>query len=89
MGFRDPALAGRLGGLTRSATHDGLTVTTKARGTFAASFLDGHGCSVCPAVDVPAELPAAERERRAAVLRRLHYTRIASRPRSRAKAARS
>jgi hypothetical protein len=81
LGFRNPVLAGRIGGLVRSATHDGQTVTQKARGTFAASFLDGHSCAVCPSVEIPPELAAPERERRAAALKKLHYTRIASLPR--------
>ena len=83
----DHSLAGRLGGLTRAATHDGLTVTAKARGTFSASFQDGHGCAVCNRIEIPPDLPPAERERRSVALRRLHYTRIASLPRSRRKAA--
>ena len=38
----------RLGGLTRAALYDGVTVTAKARETFRASFLEGHSCRVCP-----------------------------------------
>lgn len=89
MGFRDPALAGRMGGLARSARYDGQTVTREARSTFAESFLMGHECRVCPPISIPVDLPRAERERRAGALRTLHYTRIASLPRSRAKAASS
>lgn len=81
MGFRDPALAGRLGGLARSARYDGLEITDKARGTFADSFLFGHECSVCTPIAIPADLARDERERRASALRKLHYTRIASLPR--------
>ncbi|MDP9250162.1 MAG: hypothetical protein M3O78_02185 [Chloroflexota bacterium] len=77
----------RLGGLTRSAMYDGQAVTSRARSTFEASFSNGHGCAVCPRIDIPAELPPAERERRAIVLRKLHYTRIANLPRRRRKAA--
>jgi hypothetical protein len=87
MGFRDPALAGRLGGLSRSARYDGQTVTREARSSFAESFLMGHQCRVCPPISVPIDLPLEERERRAAALRKAHYVRIASLPRgSRAKA---
>lgn len=83
MGFRDPALAGRLGGLSRSARYDGQTVTLEARSTFAESFLFGHECSACEPISIPASLPREERERRAAALKKLHYTRIASLPRGR------
>lgn len=83
----DMALRGRLGGLVRSATHDGLTVTQAARSRFTESFRDGHGCSVCPAIVIPPDISHTERERRAAVLRRMHYVRIASLPRSRPKEA--
>lgn len=83
MGFRDPALAGRLGGLSRSARYDGLEITGKARGTFADSFLMGHECSVCPPIAIPVDLPRDERERRAAALKKSHYVRIASLPRRR------
>jgi hypothetical protein len=72
----------RLGGLTRAALYDGEPVTRKARGAFAASFQNGHGCSVCPSIEIPVDLAPAERERRAAVLRKIHYTRIATLPRT-------
>jgi hypothetical protein len=81
------ALRGRLGGLVRSATHDGATVTKAARSTFTDSFRVGHGCSVCPPIEIPIDLPANERARRAAVLRKLHYTRVASLPRRGRRAA--
>lgn len=87
MGFRDPILAGRLGGLARSARYDGQTVTREARGAFAESFLMGHECRVCAPISIPVELPRDERERRAAALRKLHYTRIAQLPRKRGAAA--
>ena len=66
----------RLGGLTRAALYDGAAVTAKARETFRASFLAGHSCKVCPEVPVPAELPPAERQRRADALYAAHYVRI-------------
>lgn len=67
----------RIGGLSRAARYDGVRVTQAARDTFRDSFLTGHDCKVCPRIDVPADLPLPERERRAAVLHRLHYERIA------------
>jgi hypothetical protein len=70
-------LAGRLGGYSRAARHDGELMTRKARQTFALSFLSGHGCKVCPRVDLPASLTDAERARRGEALRRAHYTRVA------------
>lgn len=73
----------RLGGLTRAATHDGVSVTDRARSTFRDSFLAGHGCSVCPRREIPEDLPLTERTRRANALRKAHYIRIATLPRSR------
>jgi hypothetical protein len=65
-----------LGGLTRAALYDGRVVTQKARDTFRASFLDGHQCRVCPAIEIPSDLPLAERQRRAEALTLAHYARI-------------
>lgn len=64
----------------RSALYDGLTVTAAARRTYASSFADGHGpCSLCgPRVDVPADLPQFERQRRSAALRSAHFTNLAA-----------
>jgi len=74
------ALAGRKGGHARAARYDGLAVTAKARETFAGSFADGHGCVACgPRVEIPASLPAAERDRRAEALRKKHYAALALR----------
>ena len=69
---------GRLGGLTRAARHDSHAATAQARAAQAAGFLYGHGpCKVCPdAVEIPRDLPMDERKRRAAVLKKLHYTRM-------------
>lgn len=70
------ATLARIGGLTRAAQYDGLEVTSAARAAFTGSFLTGHGCKVCPRIDVPIDLPLPERERRAEALRRLHYQRV-------------
>jgi hypothetical protein len=56
--------------------YDGLTVTAKARQTFRESFLTGHTCKVCPEVSIPADLPLAERQRRADALHSAHYVRV-------------
>lgn len=61
-------LNGRLGGLKLAATRDPLEYTSAARATFLASFLE----------QVPADLPPAERERRAIALRKLHFARLAA-----------
>ena len=75
----DMALRGRLGGLKRAALYDGLTVTQKARDTFAASFLDGHECSLCGTIVIPVDLPERERTRRAQAARRMHFAQLAYR----------
>jgi hypothetical protein len=74
-----PAARGRLGGLTTAARYGGLAITQAARDTYRASFLDGHACAVCPLVTIDPELPLPERRVRAERLRRLHFTRLASR----------
>ena len=59
----------------RSALYDGATVTANARQVYRNSFTDGHGpCSLCgPRVEIPAELPLAERTRRSRALRSAHF----------------
>ena len=57
--------------------YDGREVTARAREVFAASFLDGHTCRVCPVVSLAPDLLPKERDRRAEALRRAHYARIA------------
>jgi hypothetical protein len=74
-----PALRGRIGGLKRATLYDGKTVTQKARDAFAASFLDGHTCSLCGTIVIPEDLPVPERLRRAAALRKLHFAQLAYR----------
>ncbi|MGI8829270.1 MAG: hypothetical protein ACR2I5_05815 [Candidatus Limnocylindria bacterium] len=73
------SLRGRLGGLKRAALYDGKTVTQKARDTFAASFLDGHTCSMCGTIEIPLDLPPTERLRRADAAKRLHMQALAYR----------
>jgi hypothetical protein len=68
-----------LGGLSRAARYDGLSVTQAARDRFRDSFLEGHDCKVCPRIDIPSDLAAPERERRADALRKLHYSRVSLR----------
>ena len=71
------SLAGRVGGYARAARYDGRDMTAAARRRFAESFLEGHGCRVCPEVAIPAGLLPEERSRRAEALRRSHYARVA------------
>ena len=68
---------GRLGGLRTAALHSPLEITAPARSRFESSFAEGHGCRICgPRVEIPADLPEAERERRGQALRKIHATRI-------------
>jgi hypothetical protein len=71
------SLAGRVGGYVRAARYDGREMTAAARRRFAESFLEGHGCRVCPTVAMPDGLLPGERARRAEALRRAHYARVA------------
>ena len=73
------ASIGRLGGLTYAAQNDVHEAAANARSAFNKSFLTGHGCRVCPRVDIPDELEKHERERRASALRSIHFTRLARR----------
>jgi hypothetical protein len=57
----------RLGGMARSALYDGKDMTAKAREKFLGKFMAG----------IPADLPEAERIRRAEVAKKLHFTRLA------------
>lgn len=60
-------LAGRLGGLATSATHDPRQMTAPARAAFASKFER----------EVPVEVTdPAERARRADALRRAHFARL-------------
>lgn len=60
---------GRIGGLRMAATRDPKTYTQKARATFIQGFFDR----------TPAELPTAERQRRAAAAHRAHMAQLALR----------
>lgn len=66
----------RLGGLAKAARYDGLEGTAAARASYRASFSSGHGCALCPRVEIPDELPAVERERRGVALRKAHFVRL-------------
>lgn len=72
--------AGRRGGLTYAAQNDVHASTARARAAKAAKWLSGHGCEVCgPRIEVPADLPLEERQRRASALRKRHYTLLGER----------
>jgi hypothetical protein len=71
------SLAGRVGGLTRSAMYDGREMTAAARQRYRQSFAFGHECQLCPKVQIAAQLPLSERQRRAEALRRAHFSRLA------------
>lgn len=79
------SLRSRIAAYATNARHDGRAITAQARATYRASFEQGHGCAVCPTVQLPADLSAVERSRRADLLRRAHYGRLALRS-SRARA---
>jgi len=71
------SLYGRVGAYVQHERHDPRITSQIARDTFAASFLTGHGCTLCPTVDLDTNLPDGERQRRADMLRRGHYARMA------------
>lgn len=72
--------AGRRGGLTYAAQNDVHASTARASRAFAASWATGHGCKACgPRIEIPDDVSPEERERRAAVLKKRHYTAIADR----------
>ena len=74
----DASLLGQIGAHRRWATEDGVAGTAKARATYLESFEAGHGCNLCgPRIEIPPDLPAAERRRRGAHLKRAHYLRMA------------
>lgn len=73
------AAIGRLGGLSAAAQVDTLDRAMRGQRALRASFADGHGCKLCPRVDIPTDLPERERARRATALQTLHYTRLARR----------
>lgn len=77
----------RLGGLTKAAMYDGLEGTEAARSAYRRSFEMGHGCALCPRIEIPAALPEEERSRRAAALRKAHFARMGMQRRRLNKAA--
>lgn len=81
------SLRSRLGGLTTAARHDPRDYTASARLAWKSS--DHEECRACGSQPpIPADLPAAERERRRAARLSAHYTRMALRSvRSRSKKA--
>jgi hypothetical protein len=68
---------GRLGGLTTAATID-VTARAKAgQSKFREGFTDGHGCKLCRFIEIPTDLDATERKRRADLLFTIHFGRLA------------
>lgn len=81
------SLRGRLGAYAALARNDATEINAKARQVYRDSFQVGHECRLCPRIDIPPDLPEAERSRRSETLRRAHYARLAMRS-SQARAAR-
>lgn len=71
------AAYGRLGGMTFAAQNDTKAFSRTGRLAFRETFQNGHGCKLCPQVDIPSNLEEAERDRRADFLYRVHFTRLA------------
>lgn len=71
------SLRGRIGALVALSRNDPVEINAKARQVYRDSFSTGHECRICPRIDIPADLPEAERTRRADTIRRAHYARIA------------
>lgn len=70
------ASIGKLGGLTFAATNDTKALSQLGRNAFRDSFLKGHGCKLCPQIDLPEDLKPQERVRRANMLFRMHFMRM-------------
>lgn len=70
---------GRLGGMAAAATTDVRERGRRGHERFRKSFLHGHGCSVCPTLNIPEGIDDTERQRRADQLYRVHYARLARR----------
>ncbi len=80
------SMRGRLGAYAALSRHDSREINARARQVFRDSFRAGHGCRLCPRVDMPDGLPDGEVTRRAEMIRRAHFSRLAwasSRARSR------
>lgn len=67
----------RLGGLAASATTDTIARARAGQSKLRQSFADGHGCSLCPHIAIPNDLPEDERARRATALWKGHFSRLA------------
>jgi len=70
----EAARRGRLGGFSTAARYDSRAQNAKARRVYRDSFESGHGCHLCPRIDIDPSLPPEERRRRAEALRRLHFS---------------
>jgi hypothetical protein len=66
-------ISGRVGGLRHAAMYDMHAFGALGQSTFRQSFDRGHGCQVCPFIEIPDDLPAAERRRRAEALYSAHF----------------
>lgn len=71
------ASIGRLGGLSTASRIDTAARARRGQAALALSFANGHGCKLCPRIDIPPNLPERERARRAETLKTLHFTRLA------------
>ena len=67
----------RLGGLTTAAKIDTHLRAQIGQNAFRAAFKNGHSCKLCPLIQIPEDLPEAERARRADLLFTLHFGRLA------------
>lgn len=79
MASRDPAQRRQissLGGLGRAARESPAAMLAAANRTYRDSFRKGHQCAMCPAVEIPQDLPAAEIDRRAQALFSAHMKRV-------------
>jgi hypothetical protein len=70
------------GALAANARRDVHAHAARMRRAYRDSFLVGHGCRLCPRIDIPADAPGGDRERRAAALWRLHWHRMRRQRRS-------
>jgi hypothetical protein len=68
----------RIAALIRSSREpSGAAMTAAARRTFWDSFELGHECRLCEAVVIDQDLPPEERQRQAAALRAVHFSKMA------------
>lgn len=71
------ARIGRLGGLTAAMTVDTEARARRGQSKFREGFNNGHSCTLCPQTTFPAGLSDREKNRRGAILYRLHFIRLA------------